>query len=646
MRHGPTPLLLLVLATAGWAAPAAARAQAQAATPDGEWRVDGGTPDHARYSPLDEIDPANVGNLEIAWRWSAADFGPSPEARNASTPLMVGGRLFVTAGSRRAVVALDAGDGSEIWRWEPAEEDRLDEAPRVNSGRGVTYWSDEAGDARIVVVTPGYQMVALDAATGRPVATFGDRGTVDLMDDHRVRDGVPLLGSIGASAPAVVVNDVIVVGSAQHVGYFPPSRTNTPGDVRGYDVRTGELLWTFHTIPQADEPGRETWGDDSADYTGNAGVWAAISYDEELDLVYLPTEAPTGDFFGGHRPGDNLYSTSLVALEARTGRRAWHFQTVHHDIWDWDNPTAPILADVTVDGVPRQIVAQVAKQGFVYVFDRATGEPIWPIPETPVPQTDTPGEYTSPTQPIPSRPAPFERQGFTADDLIDFTPEIRARAEEVARRFRWGPIFTPPSVTDAADGTTGVLMMPSTTGGANWEAAALDPTTGMLYIPSTTSPSVYSLRPGGDRSDMSYMYGGGRASFAPGVPLVKPPWGRITAIDLNTGDHRWMVPNADTPADIAERLELDPATLPRTGKPIRGGLLVTATLLFSGEGLGGEPILRAFDKATGATIAEITLPAAATGHPMSYRHDGHQYLVVAVGSPTHPAEFVALRLAP
>ena len=643
MRHRPTPFLLLfVLATTGWTAPTSA--QAPAAAPDGEWRVYGGTPDHARYSPLAEIDANNVGDLEVAWRWSAADFGPSPEARNASTPLMVDGVLFVTAGSRRAVVALDAGDGSEMWRWEPDEEGRLDGAPRINSGRGVTYWSDGAGDARILVVTPGYQMAALDAETGRPVPTFGKAGTVDLMADHRQREGVPLAGTIGASAPAVVVNDVIVVGSAQHVGYFPPSRVNTPGDVRGYDVRTGEHLWTFHTIPEAGEPGRETWGEDSADYTGNAGVWAAISYDEALGYVYLPTEAATGDFYGGHRPGDNLYSTSLVALDARTGRRIWHFQTVHHDIWDWDNPTAPILADVTVDGVERQIVAQVTKQGFVYVFDRVTGEPVWPILEVPVPQTDTPGEFTSPTQPIPSRPAPFERQGFSADDLIDFTPEIRAQAEEVARRYRWGPLFSPPSVSDASDGTAGTLMMPSTTGGANWEAAAFDPTTGILYIPSTTEPSVYSLRPGGERSDMAYMYGGGRASFAPGVPLVKPPWGRITAIDLNSGDHRWMVPNADTPVEVAERLGLDPAQLPRTGKPSRGGLLVTATLLFSGEGLGGAPILRALDKATGETVAEIALPAAATGHPMSYRHGDDQYIVVAVGSPTHPAEFVALRL--
>jgi quinoprotein glucose dehydrogenase len=644
MRHGPNPLFLLVLAATGWASPSGTAAQETNPGRDGEWRVYGGTPDHARFSPLDEIDAGNVGDLEVAWRWSAADFGPSPEVRNASTPLMVDGVLYVTAGSRRAVVALDPGDGREIWRWEPAEEERLEDAPRVNSGRGVTYWTDGAGDARILVVTPGFQMVALDARTGRPVSTFGEAGTVDLMDDHRARDGVPLLGSIGASSPAVVVDGVIVVGSAQHVGFFPPSRANTPGDVRGYDVRTGELLWTFHTIPEVGEQGRETWADDSADFTGNAGVWAAISYDEELGYVYLPTEAATGDFYGGHRPGDNLYSTSLVALEARTGRRVWHFQTVHHDIWDWDNPTAPILADVTVDGVPRRVVAQVSKQGFVYVFDRVTGEPIWPIPETPVPQSDTPGEYTAPTQPIPSRPAPFERQGFTADDLIDFTPEIRARADEIARRFRWGPLFTPPSVTDAADGTSGTLMMPSTTGGANWEAAALDPTTGILYIPSVTSPSVYSLRAGGDRSDMDFMAGGGRASLAPGVPIVKPPWGRITAIDLNSGDHRWMVANGDTPAEVAERLELDPALLPRTGKPIRGGLLVTATLLFSGEGLGGEPILRALDKATGETVAEVPLPASATGHPVTYRNEGRQYIVVAVGSSSHPAEFVALRL--
>ncbi len=623
--------------------PAMAQATGGGSALAGEWPVYGGSPSHDRYTALAQIDRGNVSDLEVAWRWSTAGFGPTPEARNASTPLMVDGVVYVTAGSRRAVVALDAGTGKTLWSWEPAEEDRLEDAPRLNSGRGVTYWSDGEGDARILVVTPGYHMVALNARTGEPVASFALAGTLDLMAEHRTRPDIPLVGTIGASSPAVVVNDVIVVGSAHHVGMRPPSRVNTPGDIRGYDVRTGALLWTFHTIPEEGEFGRDTWREGSADYSGNAAVWAPMSYDPELGLVYLPTEAATGDLYGGHRPGANLYSSSLVALDARTGQPAWHYQLVHHDIWDWDNPTAPILADVTVDGRPRRIVAQITKQSFVYVFDRATGEPIWPIEERPVPQTDVPGEWTSPTQPIPTRPAPFDRQGFTEGDLLDFTPEIRERARAVANRHRWGTLFSPPSAMNE-DGTGGTLMMPSTTGGANWEGAALDPTSGVLFVPSVSSPSVYGLIPGGEVSDMDWIAGFARTGVAPGVPIVRPPWGRITAIDLDTGDHVWSVVNADTPDHIARRLGLDPNAIPRTGKPLRSMLLATSTLLFAGEGFGGDALLRALDKTTGETVTDIALPAAATGHPISYVHDGRQYIVVAVGSTDHPAEFVALTL--
>lgn len=612
--------------------------------PSGQWPVYGGGPGHARHAALDQIDAGNVASLEIAWRWSTAGVGPTPEARNASTPLVIDGVVYVTAGPHRAVAALDAGTGALRWLWEPDEADRLDTAPRVNSGRGVTWWGDGDGSGRILVVTPGYHLVALDAGTGRPVADFGRDGVVDLMADHRTRGGVPMVGSIGASSPVVVVNDVVVVGSAQHVGMRPPSRVNTPGDVRGYDVRTGSLLWTFHTVPEPGEPGYETWLDGSAEYSGNAGVWAPMSYDPELGYVYLPTEAATGDLYGGHRPGDNLYSTSLVALDARTGRRVWHYQIVHHDIWDWDNPTAPILADVVVDGTPRRIVAQVTKQAFVYVFDRVTGEPIWPMEERPVPRSDVPGEWTSPTQPIPTKPAPFDRQGFSEDDLLAFTPEIRARALEAARRYRWGSLFSPPSAMDAADGTRGTLMMPSTTGGGNWEGAALDPTTNVLFVPSAGTPSVYGLVPGDDVSDMDWIAGVASTSVAPGVPLVSPPWGRITAIDLDTGEHVWWVVNADTPDHVARRLGLDPSAIPRTGKPLRSMLLSTASLLFAGEGFGGDPVLRALDKDTGAIVAEIALPASATGHPVSYLHEGRQYVLVAVGSIEHPAEFVALAL--
>lgn len=625
------------VAVAGLSMPGTAALHAQ------EWPVYGGDPAHTRYAALDRIDAADVTDLRVAWEWDAAAFGPVPEARNASTPLVVDGVVYVTAGSRRAVAALDAGTGETLWTWEPAEEDRLDDAPRLNSGRGVTWWSDGAGDDRVLVVTPGYHLAALDADTGRPVPGFGTDGVLDLMADHRTRDGIPLVGTVGASSPAVVVNDVVVVGSAHHVGMRPPSRVNTPGDVRGYDVRTGRLLWTFHTVPEAGEPGYETWSDGSAEYTGNAGVWAPMSYDPELGLVYLPTEAATGDLYGGHRPGANLYSSSLVALDVRTGRPAWHYQIVHHDIWDWDNPTAPILADVVVDGVERKIVAQVTKQAFVYVFDRITGEPIWPIEERPVQASDVPGERTSPTQPIPTRPAPFDRQGFTADDLLDFTPEIRERARGAAARYAWGELFTPPGVLNE-DGTGGTLMMPSTTGGANWEGAALDPESNVLFVPSVSSPSVYGLVPGGDVSDMDWIAGTGRTMVAPGVPFVRPPWGRITAIDLDSGDHVWWVVNGDTPSHVPGRLGLDPGAVPRTGKPIRSMLLATATLLFAGEGFGGDPVLWALDKETGRTVGRVDLPASVTGHPVAYLHRGRPYLLMAVGSVERPARFLALTL--
>jgi quinoprotein glucose dehydrogenase len=641
IRRLPAILALLALAGPVTKAP---DVHAQTGTTDGEWTVYGGDAGHTRYAPLDQIDASNVGDLEIVWRWNARNFGPNPFIRSSTTPLMIDGVLFATAGMRRSVVAIDAGNGETLWTWRMDEGERLSAAPRPNPGRGVAYWSDGGDDRRILVVTPGYHLVALDAETGHPVEGFGAEGVVDLNQEHRTRDGVPLVGTIGSSSPPTVVGDVVVVGSAHHVGLRPPSMINTPGDIRGYDAHSGELLWTFKTIPDAGEEGNETWLNDSWTYTGNAAVWAPISYDAETGYVYLPTEAATGDYYGGHRHGDNLFSTSLVCLDSRTGEKVWHFQIIHHDIWDWDNPTFPILADLEIDGEPRKIVAQLTKQGFTYVFDRITGAPIWPIEERPVPQTDVPGEWTSPTQPFPTKPPPFDRQGFSEDDLIDFTPEIRERALEAAADYRMGPIFTPPSLADAPDGTNGTLSLPSTIGGANWEGGALDPETGMLYVGSQTNASILQLIPGGDQSDMDYIFGFARAQIVRGVPIVKPPWGRITALDLTDGTFSWMVPNGDTPDGVAERLEIDPALVPRTGKVSRAGLLVTRTLLFAGEGASGGPTFRALDKATGQTVAEIELPNVQIGLPMTYMHEGRQYIVISVGGGGEPAELVALAL--
>jgi quinoprotein glucose dehydrogenase len=631
-------LLIAALATA-------APATAQTGTGP-EWRVYGGDPGHTRYSSLDQINASNAADLEVAWRWIGRNFGPNPFAASQTTPLYVNGRLYATVGMHRSVVAIDPGTGETLWTWRNFEgPDRLEDAPRVNSGRGVSYWSDGRGDDRILVVTPGYHLVALDADTGYPVESFGEHGVVDLTKNLRAREGVPVIGSIGASSPAAVIGDVIVVGAALHVGMRPPSMVNTPGDIRGYDARTGRLLWTFHMIPEPGEFGNETWLEDSWAYTGNASVWAQISWDAELGYVYLPGEAATGDYYGGHRPGDNLFSTTLVALDARTGRRVWHFQTIHHDIWDWDIPTAPILANVRIDGRDRRIVAQITKQGFVFVLDRVTGEPIWPIEERPVPQSDVPGEWTSPTQPFPTKPAPFERQGFSEADLIDFTPEIFARAKEIASQYRWGPLYTPPSLQNAPDGTRGTITLPAATGGANWEGGALDPETGYLYVSSVTAPSFLSLVEGGNQSDMRYIAGGGRGQLAPGVPIVKPPWGRITAIDLKTGEHVWMVPNGDTPEYVAERLRLPPERIPNTGRASRAGLLVTKTLLFAGEGTNGTSNFWVLDKATGARIARLDVPSGSqTGLPMTYMHEGRQYVVFATSGGGQPSEIVAYAL--
>ena len=549
----------------------------------------------------------------------------------------------VNAAIQAATRRLDRCYSGDECDWSLFYKPRLEMA-NPNPGRGVAFWSDGAGDDRILVVTPGYHLVALDAKTGIPVDGFGTDGIVDLYDGHRTREGIPLVGTIGQSSPPTVVGDVIVVGSAHRIGLRPPSMVNTPGDVRGFDARTGEQLWTFKTIPEAGELGGDTWMSDSWSYTGNAGVWAPISFDAETGYVYLPTEAATGDFYGGHRPGINLFSTSLVCLDSRTGERVWHFQTIHHDIWDWDNPTFPILADLVIDGEERKIVAQLTKQGFTFVFDRITGEPIWPIDERPVPRSDVPGEWTSPTQPFPTKPLPFDRQGFTEADLIDFTPEIKRRALEAVKDFRMGPIYTPPSLAEAPDGTRGTLTLPSTTGGANWEGGALDPETGYLYVGSQTNVSVLAMVEGGDRSDMNYIRGSGQAQIARGVPIVKPPWGRITALDLTDGTLAWTVVAGDTPPRIAERLGLDPADLPRTGSVSRPGVLVTKTLLLAGEGASGAAVFRALDKATGETIAEIELPNAQIGLPMTYMHEGRQYIVISVGGGGEPAELVALAL--
>jgi quinoprotein glucose dehydrogenase len=618
--------------------------QAGTSVNEGDWPNIHGDASARRYSPLDQINADNVSELEIAWTFSTQGFGPTIDFINPSTPIEVDGILYANVGSTRNVVALDATTGQVLWLFRYQEGDRFKEAPRKGSGRGVSFWSD--GDAeRVIDVSPGYLLVSLDAKTGIPDPNFGDNGVVDLYVGLRnAEDPRYPYPDIGLSAPPFIMNDVIVVGAAHRTGGRPRSKFNTKGDIRGFDVRTGELLWTFHTIPEQGEVGFESWITGN-DITGNTGVWTAISGDPELGHVYLPTEAATSDAYGGERHGDNLFSSSLVAVDVKTGERQWHYQLVHHDIWDYDIPSPPIITDLP-NG--RKVVMSVTKQSWVYTFDRLTGEPIWPIVERPVPIGDVPGEWYSPTQPFPTRPAAFDKQGFTEDDLVDFTPEIRELALEAVKDYRLSPtVYTPPSLKNAADGTRGTLSLPSATGGSNWESSALDPETGILYVPSRTRLGVMSLEKYA-RSDLDLSQAFGvRAPRVKGIALVKPPYGRVTAIDMNTGDHLWMIANADTPDRLTNHPLLEGVDLPRTGIPTRAGVLLTKTLLFIFEGTGAagaSPIFRAVDKQNGDILAEIDLPANQTGLPFTYEHDGKQYIGVFVGGGGKAGELVTFAL--
>ena len=627
-------------------------AAAQYGAADGEWRFYAGDGGHTQYTALDQIDAGNVNELEVAWRWQAENSAERPFFNFESTPIMIGGVLYTSTGASE-VAAVDAATGETIWLYTPQPKPGAEDDPArrpQGSGRGVAYWTDGERETIFHNVSDG-RLLALDAKTGRPVEGFGDGGFVDLSRDID-KPGA----QVRCISTPIVSNDVVV---AQVVPTGDSGYEATPGHIRGYDVRTGERLWIFHVVPQGDDFGVDTWENESWRYTGHSGVWTQLTVDEELGYLYLPTEIATNDWYGGHRPGDNLFAESIVCLDVRTGARVWHYQLIHHGVWDYDNPSPPTLLDVTHDGRRIRAVAMVTKQGYTYVFDREDGTPLWPIIEMPVPQSDVPGERTSLTQPVPSRPAPFDRQGFGVDDLIDFTPELKAEAMEIAANYRLGPLYTPPSLIDDPSGTRGTLVLPGWGGGSSWPGAGVDVETGVLYVPSLTVPIVVALapgEPGGTNPD--YIQVGPIYPPGPrGLPLVKPPWGRITAIDLNSGDHLWMTPLGGAPREVREHpdlqgLGLDFSTMGQNGRP---GALVTGTLLFVGEGGGvrggvasrhgaGGPVFRAYDKQTGAVVAEITLPANPTGSPMSYRVGGKQYIVVAAATLETPAELVALAL--
>ena len=623
----------------------------QHGAPNGDWPYWGGDAGSTRYSALDQINKDNVKDLEIAWRWYSANYGPIPEFYFRATPLEVGGVLYTVAGERRAAVAIDAGTGETLWMWRMKNNPRWEKSPRRFSGRGLSY-TEVDGKGRIIVVTPGYYMVMLDAATGQPVDKFGKNGIIDLQEGLGYKvdpvHGIdPKYGLITHGSPPIVVNGIIVVGNSHGRGYYPKQKENIPGHIRGYDVRTGKQLWIFHVIPKPGEYGHDTWEGDSWTYTGNISSWATLSADPELNIVYIPTDCPTGDYYGGHRHGDNLYGTALVALNVKTGKRIWHQQFVKHDIWNYDTPTAPNLLDIRVKRKKIKAIVQATKQGWAYVFDRKTGKPVWPMEERKVPASDVPGEKTSPTQLYPTWPLPFELQEVTVDELIDFTPELRAQAVELASKYRMGPIFTPPSLAeDPKDGTQGTFVMPGANGGANIPGGAVvDPETGIFYVASEKRHSVIRLVNDPEKSKMNYIsLGPGGIRGPQGLQLLKPPYSRIVAIDMNTGKHLWNIPNGNTPKSLKEHPALEGVDIPQTGNMAHAGLVITKTLLFSGEGRGGDPWFRAYDKKTGEVVAEIELPAQTNHPPMTYMHNGKQYIVMPVAATGHPAELVALAL--
>jgi quinoprotein glucose dehydrogenase len=670
MRNKKSLVAALCVSLA-WLATTPVRMAGQGGAPNGEWRTYGGDLGHTRYAPLDQISASNFNRLEVAWRFKTDNLGPRPEFNLQSTPLMVGGRLYSTGGTRRAVFSLDAGTGELKWVHSEDEGARGAAAPRQLSGRGLAYWTD-GKEERILYVTPGYRLVALNAKTGNRVPAFGRDGIVDLKAD--LDSSIDLATApVGLHATPIVAGDIVLVGAAFETGANPRSKSNVKGAVRAFDVRTGRRLWMFKTIPEPGEVGSETWEDDSWAYTGNTGVWAQISVDLDLGMAYLPVELPTHDYYGGARPGNGLFGESLVAVDLKTGERKWHYQLVHHGIWDMDIPCAPILADITVNGRTIKAVAQPTKQAFLYVFDRVTGQPIWPIEERPVPQGDVPGEKYSKTQPFPTRPAAYDRQGLAIDDLIDFTPELRAEAVKAIERYRIGPIFTPP-VVSRAEGPIATLQMASQGAATNWPGGSYDPETHILYVQSQSQVATLGLvpPPAGAAPDVRYHQGTvlsgarrsggsgsagaepGGAATAPtvqGLPLIKPPYGRISAISLDRGDILWQVPHGETPDTIRNHPLLKGMNLPRTGRPGAVGTLVTKTLLIAGEpGFGPTPsgqrgsMLRAYDKRTGADAGAVYMPAPQTGSPMTYMLNGRQYLVVAISGGSYSGELLAFRL--
>jgi quinoprotein glucose dehydrogenase len=693
-------LAIALLASAfAWLEPGMAGQQptAQPSTKNGEWPAYGGDMRNTRYSPLSQIDASNFSKMEVAWRFKTDHLGPQPEYKLEGTPLMIKGVLYATGGTRRSVVALDPKSGELIWTHSLREGKRAASSPRQLSGRGLSYWTDGKGDDRIVYVTTGYRLVELNAKTGTPMTAFGTDGIVDLKVGavFGVDQQIDMeTGEIGLHSTPAVAKDVIVVGSSFAEGFTPMTHNNTKGIVRAFDVRTGKKLWTFNTIPRPGEPGNETWEKDSWAVNGNTGVWSQISIDEDLDSVYLPVEEPTMDIYGGHRPGDDLYADTLVSVDLKTGKKKWHFQFVHHPIWDFDISGAPMLADITVDGKAIKAVAVPTKQSFLYVFDRVTGKPVWPMPEMPVPQSNVPGEKLSPTQPFPSKPPAYGRQYLKPDDIIDFTPALHAEALEKLKRYHTPQTpFCPPELGDIK----GLLGVIGAGNGTNWPGGAYDPELHNVYVPvGNVLVDRALVEPPPGFSDVKYLRGlagtefkiaggpgFGSAADAPkeseidirlkeankkapkyenikspgrdvqGLPTVKPPYGMIAGISLDRGEILWQTPHGDTPDDVRNHPALKGLNIPKTGQSGTDGvgLLVTKTLVIVGDPqITTTPdhprgaMLRAYDKKTGAQVGAVWIPARQSGSPMTYSVDGKQYIIVAVSGGNYSGEYIAFSL--
>jgi quinoprotein glucose dehydrogenase len=668
-------------------------------TKNGEWPAYNADMRGTRYSPLSQIDPSNFNKLEIAWRFKTDQLGPRPEYKLEGTPLMVKGVLYTTAGTRRSVIALDGKTGELIWAHSLREGTRAAVSPRQLSGRGVAYWTDGRGDERILYVTTGYRLVELNAKNGAMIASFGKDGIVDLKVGAIFGAGQQIdleKGEIGLHATPAIAKDVVIVGSSFAEGFTPLTHNNTKGIVRAFDVHTGKQLWQFNTIPRPGEPGSETWESDSWAVNGNTGVWSQITIDEESNSVYLPVEEPTSDIYGGHRPGDNLFADTLVCVDLMTGKMKWHFQLVHHPIWDFDISSAPLLADITVDGRAVKAVAVPTKQSFLYVFDRVTGKPVWPMPERPVPQSSVPGEKLSPTQPFPTKPPAYGRQYLKVpDDVIDFTPELRAEALEKLKRYHYPQTpFAPPEFGDVH----GLLGVIGAGNGTNWAGGAYDPETHVAYVPVgnvLVDRALVAPPPG--FSDIRYLRGlagrpfevapgpgFGSAADAPkesevdlrlkaalknappmpdvgplpgrdvqGMPTVKPPYGMVAAINLDRGEIMWQVPHGDTPDNVRNNPALRGLNIPKTGQSgtDQVGLLITKTVVVAGDPqITTTPehprgaMLRAYNKATGEQVGAVWMPARQSGSPMTYSVDGKQYIIIAVSGGNYSGEFLAFSL--